>query len=38
MGKNRLIGDQLSTEWSHFSTTITLLDQVIHHNDKVKSK
>ncbi len=33
-----LTGDKFSSEWCHFSTTITLFDQVIHHNDKVKPK
>ncbi len=38
MVKTELIGDQFSSEWCHFSTTITLFSQVIHHNDKVKTK
>ncbi len=27
-----------SSEWSHFSATITLFNQVIHHNEKVTPK
>ncbi len=38
MIKTGLIGDQFSSKWSHFSTTITLFNQVIHDNDKVKPK
>ncbi len=38
MVKTGLNGDQFSSEWCHFSTTITLFNQAIHHNDKVKSK
>ncbi len=38
MVQTGLIGDQSNSEWCHFSTTITLFDQVIHHNDKVKTK
>ncbi len=34
MMKTGLIGDQFSSKWCHFSTTITLFNQVIHHNDK----
>ncbi len=32
------MGDQFSSEWCHFLNTITLFNQVIHHNDKVKPK
>ncbi len=38
MVKTGLIGDQFSSKWCHFSTTITLFNQVIHHNDKVEPK
>ncbi len=38
MVKTGLIGNQLSSKWCHFSTIITLFNQVIHHNDKVKPK
>ncbi len=38
MVKTGLIGEQFSSEWCHCSTTITLFNQVIHHNDKVKPK
>ncbi len=38
MAKTGLIGDQFSSEWCHFSTTITLFNQVIHHDDKVRPK
>ncbi len=38
MVKTGLIGDQFSSEWCHFSTTVTLFNQLIHHNDKVKLK
>ncbi len=34
--KTGLIRDQFSSKWCHFSTPITLFNQVIHHNDKVK--
>ncbi len=36
MVKTGLIGDQFSCEWCHFSTTVKLFNQVVHHNDKVK--
>ncbi len=38
MVQTGLIADHFSSEWCHFSTTITLFNQVIHHNDKVKTK
>ncbi len=38
MVKTGLIGDQFSREWCHFSTTVTLFNQLLHHNDKVKTK
>ncbi len=38
MLKTGLIGDQFSSEWCHFSTTIMLFNQVIHHDNKVKSR
>ncbi len=37
MVQTGLIGDQFSSEWCRFST-ITLFNQIIHHNDKVKPK
>ncbi len=38
MVQTGLIGDQFSSELCHFSTTITLFYQVIHHNDNFKPK
>ncbi len=38
MVETRLIGDKFISKWCHFSTTVTLFNQVIHHNDKVKPK
>ncbi len=34
MVKTGLTGDQFSSDWCHFSTTVTLFYQVIDHNDK----
>ncbi len=38
MVKTGVIGDKFGSEWCHFSTKITLFNQVIHHDDKVKLK
>ncbi len=38
MVKTVLIGDQFSSRWCHFSTTITFFNQVICRTDKVKPK
>ncbi len=38
MVKTGRIGDQFNSEWCHFSTAITLFNQVIHNNEKVKPK
>ncbi len=38
MVKTGLIGDQFSSKWCQFSTSTTLFNQVIRHNDKVKPK